>query len=308
LHCNARLRSRASAAEEEPILAEEVHTGISVEPLAKSGSSAKGVKCPDCGAKLAEHAVLCVQCGYDFRLGRSRANVPTPAPRRLRRRAFKQVLIGLTLYSARVLLSLLATLLIFGLNAYLAANRQMPAHEPPLWLALGLLGGIGLWLMSICCGFAGSILCLWVPASSRGRWPLALALFLDVLSVPLGVLAALLPWTTLLSWAAGLCSWALFLVFLIRLAVFIDRPSEAHEGRSLLLHGLILIAAMFILGSAMALARDPFALGIVVTVLLPIFAGAYWRMQYTMLKLIESLRASIRQQLDEAQRHRELAP
>jgi hypothetical protein len=103
-------------------------------------------------------------------------------------------------------------------------------------------------LLSVVLGFLGSIFCLFVPSGSSARFVLALALLLDVVTVPLCVVAAILGWTPLTSWATGLCSWAFFMVFLIRLAAYLDRPGEAREGQTTLFYGLVLITLPMVLG------------------------------------------------------------
>jgi hypothetical protein len=157
-------------------------------------------------------------------------------------------ILGLTLHNARILLSFLATGLIVGLTVYGAVKWRGAMHEPPPWFALAVLGSVGLWLLSVVLGFLGSIFCLFVPSGSSARFVLALALLLDVVTVPLCVVAAILGWTPLTSWATGLCSWAFFMVFLIRLAAYLDRPGEAREGQTTLFYGLVLITLPMVLG------------------------------------------------------------
>jgi len=319
LHCDARLNEVLPAPEQEPH--RPADEPLDVIPVAEpqgegpAGTAeeaiSEGRRCPSCGAGLAASAVLCVKCGYDFRLGKARTTVSKKpkadgrrAPRRERESHFQPVLLGLTLHSTRILLALIATLLIVGLTAYASAKVGV-ANDPPPWLALGLVAGVGLWLVSITVGFAGSILCLSVPAVSFGRRPLALALVLDVATLPAGVVAILLGWTPLLAWAVGLGSWALFIVFLIRLAAYIDRPSEAQEGRTLLLYGVILIAVSMTVSALTMVAKEASAVGLTIAILLGLAGGLYFRVQFFLYKLLESLRESIRQQLDEARRQAE---
>jgi hypothetical protein len=263
-------------------------------------------RCPACAAALSESAVLCVSCGYDFRLGKARATVvekveeETPQDRRRRLAPpLSLVLYGLTLHNARILVSLLATVLILGLMAYAAAQKAGPTVEQRTWVALVLLAGVGLWLLGIVLGLVGSILCFWLP-DSRGRFVLSLALVLDVVTLPAGVVAVVLAWTPLLSWAIGLGSWALFMLFLARLADVIDRPSEAREGRTLLLFGLLLVTIPAMLGTIAA--RDPFAGTVVILYFLPTLGVIFFGVQFHLIRLLETLRASIRQQIDEVER------
>jgi hypothetical protein len=291
--------------------------GVVAAPAAAAPGAAYGIveqpagegnRCPGCGAGLSARAVLCVRCGYDFRLGKSRATVKgkAEAPARVAPRTwaqdFPRVLRGLTLHNARILLSLIAVVLLFGSTAAAATKLRAGAQEPPAWLLLPLLGGVGVSLVSILLGFVGSIFCLRVPRESAGRLPLALSLAFDVAAMPLGVVAAILGWTPLLSWATGICSWILFLAFLVRLASYMDRPSEAREAKGILLFGLgmsILPATLAVLSF---LWRDPTSVYVVAGFLLIPVGIWYFRLQIALYKLLETLRASIRQQIDDAER------
>ena len=114
--------------------------------------------------------------------------------------------------------------------------------------------------------------------------------------------------TPLVYWAVGLGSWVLFMAFLARLAGFIDRPSEAREARTILLYGLLLVTVPATLGTSATLSRDPHTVGVVVVYLMPVFGALYFGVQFLLIRLLESLRASIRQQLDEARREEERRP
>jgi hypothetical protein len=267
-----------------------------------------GRRCPVCDAPLAAKAVLCVRCGYDFRLGKARATVveaPPGAPRRARRgewaTAFPGVLLGLTLYNARVLLSLLATVVIFAATA-VAARKALAGQEPPLALVLAFLGGVGLELLGVAFGVAGAVLCLGVPRDSGGRLPLALALILDAVTVPLAVVAAVLGWPPLLSWGTGLASWALFVGFLVRLAEYIDRPDEASDARNLFLVGVALVVLIAGLAALALAAPGALVVEVATGAYLLVCGIMYLRMQFLLLKLLETLRESIRQRIDEARR------
>jgi hypothetical protein len=314
--CNTRLTEAPPAEESAPapeaagILPAQAPKGDTcaiVDPPSPGGRH-----CPGCGAALGEQAVLCVQCGYDFRLGKARATVvehlksETPQERRRRQVAsFPQVLRGLILHAARILLRLLATVLIIGLTFYAASLEGVPTPGQRTFLEVGLLGGVGVGLLSEILGFAGSVLCLRLP-DSLARGLLVVNMVLGLAILPVGIVASILNWSPLLSWAMGLGSWVLFLVFLVRLARCIDRPSEAREARNILLFGLFLDALPITL--IMMASRFPDLLltsGMLLICLLPIFAVLYfclyfWVQVVLLLRLLETLRGSLRQQIDEA--------
>jgi hypothetical protein len=272
--------------------------------------------CPACGEALAANAILCVHCGFDRRLGRARQTVieghgdeprglaeetPTISPAEAVH-CYPSVLHGLTLHNARILISLLGTVVILGVVIYVAAQKGRAPRQPPAWLEWAVYGGIGLWLLSIGLGLAGSLLCLHVPASSGARLPLAGALLFDLVTVSLGVIGAIEDWSPLFSWITGLCSWALFVAFLARLATYLDRPSEAREAWTILLLGMGVIAIPVIVALLTAGAQDGEAVRLTITVMLPGSGLLYFRLQFMVVKLLESLRESVRHQLDDARK------
>ena len=271
-----------------------------------SEQPAASVRCPSCQVSLPAKAVLCVQCGYDFRLGKARSTVmeKEEAPGRVD----PFVLRGLTLHGVRILLSLLAIVLIFASTALAATRLRAGASEPPLWLVIALLAGVGLSLTCILLGLVGSVFCLRVPRESGGRLPLALSLAFDVVAVPLGVVAAILGWPPLLSWVVGYCSWMLFLGFLSRLADYLDRPSEAREAKGIVLYALILTIIPAMLIALSFASRDPGSVSLVGGFLLPVFGVWFFRVQIVLYKLLETLKGTIRVQAEEAESQRKRAP
>lgn len=274
----------------------------------ESKAPAGQVFCPSCGKKALPHETRCAHCDARIREATPRfqreQQLPQTPERRKKQRlslaqevaSFPSVHLGLTFHSARILTSLLATVLIVGMASYASARSAAARMELIAWIEVGLRCGVALWLVSITFGFFGSILCLRLPAD---RLPLARALCLDVATVPLGI-AAIFAWTPLLCWAAGVCSWTLFTAFVVRLAAYIDRPSERDEARTLVFYGLIIVTMSTALGALTILAPRASAIGIAVAVLLPISGFLYGGLQIITLRLLESLRQTLRQQLDEA--------
>jgi hypothetical protein len=271
-----------------------------------------GKRCPTCGAALAENAVLCVECGYDFRLGMPRLTVvekvkrPTrDERRRLWVARLPHVVRGLNLYSARILLGMLGTVLLVGLEAIASANRRAWSEETPPWFILAVAVVVAILLTSVTLGLLGSVLCLFVPSESESRGPLALSLVMELAGGALAVVAEVLEWPLHFSWAAGLCSWALFILFLARLAAYIDRPSEEREARAILRFGLGLLGLAVLVVGLSVLAQNAFALGLVAVGLLALSAFMYVGLQFMVLRLLESLRASMRLHVDDARRELE---
>ena len=299
-------------------------------------AAATAPRCLGCAEPLSAEAVVCVKCGYDKRIRGhrttkvGRAVVANPDDRKRLPPAdvgpLRAVLRGLTFHNARLLLGLLGLLVIAGVQQYVAVKtrpavgqpvqefgaRPGPPWEPPAWVVLGFAAGSGMWLLAVALGFVGSAYCLRIPKESGGQFPVGCALACDVAAVLVGVLSVLLGWPPLLQLSAGLVSWALFMVFLIRLAAYIDRPSEAQESRSILVYGLVLVVAPVTLATAATLSMAGLASAearrnapVMVALVVLFSAGFFVRIQWLMIRLLESLRDSLRQQLTEAERRSE---
>jgi len=271
--------------------------------------SADGKRCPTCGGALAEKAVLCVECGYDFRLGMPRLTVvekvkrPTrDERRRLWVARLPHVVRGLNLYSARILLGMLSTVVLVGLEAIGSANKRAWSEEAPPWFVLAVAASGAMLLISVTVGLIGSGLCLFVPSESEGRGPLALSLIIDLVGGALAIVAEVFHWDPLFSSTAGLFAWTLFILFLTRLAAYIDRPSEEREARSILRFSLGLVGIAALVVGLMLLARNAFALGLIGVGLLALSGFLYVALQFGVLRLLESLRASMRLHVEEARR------
>jgi hypothetical protein len=258
---------------------------------------------------LTAEAVLCVECGYDLRLGKSRATVVQKLKREGERvpahelvSGFPYVLLGLTFRSASILLGLLGGVAITGVTMYAAAKHLQPGKPMPVWFSVLILAGLGLWLLGVLFGLGGSVLCLGVPRQARCRLLLVLTLTLEVATLPLGVIAELLHWTPLLALAGGICSWIIFIAFLSRLAAYVERPTEAREARTALLYASILVAAPVGLATALAWSDPGDVAGPAVALILFVSSIAYGRVQYGLLGLLQTLRESLRMQIDQAKR------
>jgi hypothetical protein len=245
LHCNARLNE---------VLPAEPPAGAAVPAAPPAPPPVVDGKCPGCGKDLAAGAVLCIECGYDVRTGHKRATVhavadeePEPAaPRQQRRReplpaGLGRVQIGLGFHYARLVLALLAVLVLMALTGYGVATGAR-ADDPGL--IVGGMAAAATVLLAAALGLVGSVLCLWVGRPSRAWGLIFASLLLDVLSLPLVVYLHLAELPPLPGWAVEFVSWVFFMLFLRRLAVYIDRPGEANELMALITRGVALLVAV----------------------------------------------------------------
>ncbi len=284
-----------------PVIAGGPAVGIATtwSPGESAGAPA-GSNCPACGGRLDGEVVLCVRCGYAFRLGEVRATVVerlTPGTRRRRGRRkllakLARLDLGLAICTAGVRYGLVATTLLC-ISAVFA-----PA------LVEAFAGG-GLWLVSAGIGFVGAVFCLHVPRASGGRLPLAIALTLDGVTIPLAAVGAVLGWTPLFAWATGLGAWMLFVAFLARLAKYLDRPDEAVEAWRLMLSGSVLVALLAAHVAMTASAPRGIARVVLVEVvtcaIMVVYGYLYFRLQYPLLRLLGSMRHSVCRRIDKSE-------
>jgi hypothetical protein len=305
LHCNARLNEVVPA---EPSAAGAV----------QAAAPADG-KCPGCGKELAPAAVLCIDCGYDLRTGRKRATVHAGAeegsdaearPRKRKRHAplpagLATVRVGLGLHYARLVLTLLTFLALMGLVCYAAMTR---AQVQDRGVAVGALATIAVGLLAALLGVVGSILCLWVGRASRARGFILASLVLDALTVAVAAWARAAALPDLLAWVPAFASWILFMLFLRRLALYLDRPGEADECMALITRGVALLVAVPLLLFLLAqvailwgfLARNVSALFLLgaVSVLIVILQFIFLvKLFFSILGNIQTLRAAIASRL-----------
>jgi hypothetical protein len=246
LSCNARLREAA------PV--EKAGDAIQTVPLAPL-PPADG-KCPGCARELPAGAVLCIDCGYDSRTGRKRETVhalvpeeagPDSPPRKRNRRreplpaGLARVQLGLGFHYARLVLTLLAILVLMGLMCY-GVTVKPGAGDPGL--IVGGLATLGLVLLAAVLGILGSVLCLWVGRAS-GAWGFVFtSLLLDGLTLPLAAYLQIVSLPPLIGWVVQFVSWILFMLFLGRLARYLDRPGEANELMALITWGVALLVGV----------------------------------------------------------------
>jgi hypothetical protein len=238
LHCNARLPKAAPVeTKADPTAALPRTDGV----------------CPACGKALSATAVLCIDCGFDLRTGRMIETVRGPAaeesitdsarPKQNRHAeplpaGLAKVRLGLGFHYARLVLTLLTVLVMMGLVCYGVAMRS---REPDSIAIVGWLTAGGIVMLAALLGIVGSILCLWVGRASRAWWFIFISLLLDVLTPPLIVFLQLVAIPPFLAWGVEFASWICFMLFLRRLALYVDRPDEANEIMAFITRGVALL-------------------------------------------------------------------
>jgi hypothetical protein len=263
--------------------------------------------------------VLCVACGYDRRTGFKRETVfalaedePGPdAPRRKRKRrreplppGLGKVQLGLGFHYARLVLTLLAVLVVMGLACYALTARARPDDRG---LFVGGLVALAILMLAAGLGVAGSVLCLWVGRESRAWGFIFASLLLDVLTPPLAVYLHLAALPPLFGWVVQFVAWLLFMLFLRRLARYVDRPGEANEVMALITRGVLLLvgaplllvllgqfAVIYSFAGSPAAARMLLVISLVIVVVQFIFLV---KLLFSILGNIQTLRAAIASQL-----------
>lgn len=246
-YCNARLH-------EAPPVEMPARDAIALAPSIPL-QAADG-KCPGCGQEMPAGSVLCIACGYDVRIGRKRETVhadteeePVAVARRRKRRGRQEPLPaglakvrrGLGYHYARLVLTLLAGLMVMGLISYGVAFK---VQADDAGLIIGRAVTVGTVLLAAVLGILGSFLCLWVGRPSRAWGFIFASLVLDVLTPPLVLALQFLAIPPLLGWPLQLISWLLFMLFLRRLAVYVDRPGEANEVMAFITWGIALFVGV----------------------------------------------------------------
>ena len=276
-------------------------------------------KCPGCGQDLPEGSVLCIACGYDVRIGRKRETVHAlaeeePASGAARRKrggrrgplpaGLAKVQRGLGFHYARLVLTLLAGLMVMGLIGYGVAFK---ANADDAGLIIGRAVTVGTVLLAAVLGILGSFLCLWVGRPSRAWGFIFASLILDVLTPPLVLALQLLELPPLFGWGVQLVSWLLFMLFLRRLAVYVDRPGEANEVMAFITWGialfvgvpllLILLGQMAFLSAFFSSKAAALFLLVISTLILLAQVVLLIRLIFSILANLQILRAAIASRL-----------
>jgi hypothetical protein len=148
------------------------------------------------------------------------------------------------------------------------------------------------------------VLCAFVPRESGARGLILASLVLDVIAIPTGIYLALfnLPRPELLVLGLSLIAWMLFVLFLRRLAAYLDQKGSAHEAAGILVGGLLLMVAGPLLGALLILLAvvSPVWAPLCFLAGLPLAIGWFVllvRLFFQLLSLLQVLREAIRRGL-----------
>jgi hypothetical protein len=299
LHCNTPIEARPR----------EKADGPDVRPATRNPIGT----CPACGHQLSAEAVLCIECGYDLRTRQKHKTVeifgddetsPGPATRAPKRRkerlpiGFGKVRHGLGFHSVRVALQLLAFFALMVLIGYSLVKKPQAA-DGVLVLGAGVV--IGSAVMAGLVGIVGSILGLWASGASWARLFLLVSLVLDLSALPVVAYLRHAGIPPQLVWIVSFASWVFFMLFLHRLAQFIDEPGAADDVGSLITGGVALFVAvpllLLLLGLFASLTGTG---GLIQTLCLGIIAlQSYYLIVWTIkfFEILQTLRAAIAKRL-----------
>jgi hypothetical protein len=175
--------------------------------------------------------------------------------KRGRRQALSRVHRGLGFHYARQII-LLVGLLISLLQLILLGPKLLPTADAPregsvrsfLFTAVGFLvlllsEGRGV------IGILGSAFCAAVPAKSGARGLIVASLVLDCLTLPLPLIVPFLDdlpgaLLSLVGSVFGLVAWILFMLFLRKLAYYLDAEDCGDEAQHLLIKGLLMLIGL----------------------------------------------------------------
>jgi hypothetical protein len=156
-----------------------------------------------------------------------------------RREGLANVNIGLACHYARLLVLIVT---IIGRLVWVVLTLAAIRH----FLAMLQIGEMLLLLSSVVqavLGIVGSIFCLFVPARSNARLIILISLLLDVLALPLVLIAFLIDFPEVVAMLLGLASWILFTLYMRRLATYLGERVTADQAEQILWRGLLLFVA-----------------------------------------------------------------
>ena len=202
-------------------------------------------KCPNCNSPVKDHAVICINCGFNMQLGMQMAKPQVaeldPKERKIVQREAKRPLRGMVLVRTGLWLSLISLLLFI---------LFIPIGTAGLFMSDALLIAAGIcFLLSSLCGFVGGLLCLAVPKESRAR-PIAVgAVLCGIASLTLYLLieyGPLDPGWNLATNILGQLETIGFLWFFIALANYLEFDQITERAVKVFKLYISLIVAQFI--------------------------------------------------------------
>ena len=280
--------------------------------------------CPVCKAQLTQEAVVCIGCGYDFRIGqrqRTRRGLTVPDAEKWQptdvwkggeKPGLRVVRYALRLHHVRLLLYglviviLVCTFLKMFIDQILTfdSTKLLKVPEPDAWAMGGLVVGLFFYWLQAVISICASIMCLWTPRESQVRRAIWTSLLADVVAVVLGlIILSLNPMISLL-YGTIVCvfTWVLFMLFLQKLAYYLDRPSCGDEIPGAIVLGLLLFGGV---GALLAV-----TITMMLTPWMPVWMGLFlfighiligigWfigvmALTFSMIRTLELLRLTIR--------------
>jgi hypothetical protein len=236
----------------------------------------KRVHCPTCGdvvrvpdpePPLQLEPLPAADVSPDAGLADESADRRAKRRRRARRAGLGKVRLGVLLHAIRINLVLLGGLLL-GVLTYVV-------HVPGLvwvWVILA----VGLAVLTAALGILGSVLCLWVPRESEARGLIIGSLVLDLVQTAVAVGSRLAVFAGVPPFASRtgtqflvFGAWVLFMLFLRRLAAYLQEAALARQVQELLFFGTgVCLGVMLLPAVAFGLVGFMGCFGIVAVVLL----------------------------------------
>ena len=201
--------------------------------------------CPGCRVVMPQGAIVCMQCGYNQKLGRKMETVheseepdvaegglaSAPHQAAPAKGSLSLVALGLNLILLGIAIVCLMPLLIF-LAVFVAPLRPLLVIVP-----LGMIGGSLL-------GIVGRVLCLTVPKASGAKELIIVAIIMEFGALGISVAGMVTTVSQVVDMVGGLLSLAAtvaFLLFLKRLADYLRRSDLAQRAQTLIVGGICLL-------------------------------------------------------------------
>lgn len=246
-------------------------------PAPQSPKTAASNACPSCKRAVAPGAVLCVNCGYDFRQGKVRqVSRPAPLPqkreipastaaqpgRKVRRasdssRWMRLVRVGLILKFWTLLATYALALLTLVIFVSTAATRSELDQDSAMIITLGMCA-------IVLGNLLGNVFCLFVPGDSGAKGMIFVVIVVSLLPVIESIV---------------------FLFFLKSLARYINQPRMAESAEEVA--GAIMLAVSFVGVLVLVVVIPLFLLHIVFPVL--VFFLAVVMVPFVLFKLFMAL-------------------
>lgn len=279
------------------------------------------VRCPYCDERLLvpdprPNAKLQVEEDEEF-VELEPEESELPKKKKARARQQRRVDLGLQFHYAKIVCLLGALAVWMMLSATMPLQDTLDGGMATLIRIIGAISILGLFIIAPVLGIIGSILCCFVPRRTRARPLIVGSLVLDLIPFLLVVVALLIALLARLGLAEQegaigvarvvqvlallllVAGWAVFMLFLRRLADYLDEGGQHEEALSILVGGILIMVTPGLLVSPILIFRGTtFALVFAVVVAL----GMVWwlsiliKLLFRNLTVIGRLRDVIRDQ------------